>query len=143
MIAQTKILLWSKGSCTPVYRNHTSIGGPTVPLQQPKSNKGKRWTWAGTPPHPTRMHAYASLTSGQKDAWKATADLMTNQHTAELSPLPYSGPIAYQLVNKWRRLQGLPYTDDAPAGDAAPSEIAAVLGTDGGPPGQVLGELTT
>jgi len=141
MISETAAWSFEKLFCRPLKRSHTSIGGPTIPLKQPKNNRGKKWTWPGSSPHPTRMHAYASLTSGQKAAWKTLADGMANGHSA-VTPGPYSGAIAYMVCNLYRRSRGEAYTDDAPTtpppGDSLTGAIQVAL-TD---PRTFVAELT-
>lgn len=72
------------------------------------------------------MHSYASLSSGQKDAWKALADTLNNGHSTG-SPAPYSGPIAFMVVNLYRRLNGDAYTDDAPTDDPPAASMTGIL----------------
>lgn len=126
MIAQTAVWLFDLRTCTPIKRSHTSIGGPTIPLRQPRSNRGKHWSWSGSIPHDTRMHAYAGLTTGQKTAWKDLADQMLNDHSA-VTPPAYSGANAYMIVNLYRRLNGDPYTDDAPTGPQPSADLTAIV----------------
>jgi len=76
--------------------------------------RGMTWTWGGTYPHPTRMHHYASLSSGQKTAWSTLAGAMNNDHSPH-GVTTYNGPVAYMQTNLYLRLQGMPYTDIAPA----------------------------
>jgi len=141
MISETAAWTFDKLHCRPLKRSHTSIGGPTIPLKQPKSNRGKKWTWPGSSPHPTRMHAYASLTSDQKDAWKAMADSMSNGHSTA-TPAPYSGAIAYMISNLSLRLAGNPYTDDAPAGDQPGTEFTGQITINPSTPRQFDATLT-
>ena len=126
VISQAAVWLFDAHACRPYRRSHSSIGGPTIPLRQPKSNLTKHWFWQGTPPHDTRMHRYASLTTGQKDAWKALAAELNNDHST-VTPAPYCGPIAYMVVNLYRRLQGDSYTDDAPTDDPPASSLSGIL----------------
>lgn len=71
------------------------------------------------------MHNYAGLTSTQKADWKALADTLNNGHS-DGTPGPYSGANAYMIVNLYRRLNGQPYSDDAPT-DAPPSALITGL----------------
>lgn len=116
MISETAIWEFDKKHCRPIKRSHTSIGGPTIPLKKPKSNRGKHWHWAGSVPHDTRMHRYGSLTSDQKAQWKALADTLNNGHSLG-TPAPYSGAIVYMITNLNRRLHNLAYVDEPPGGD--------------------------
>jgi len=141
MISAAAVWLFDKATCTPYKRSHTAIGGPTIPLKQPKSNRRKKWTWPGSAPHPTRMHAYASLTSDQKAAWKTLADGMDNGHSA-VTPGPYSGAIAYMVCNLYRRSRGMAYTDDAPTDEPPGSSLTGAIQVALTSPRTFVAELT-
>ena len=140
MISAAAAFGFDKRHCRPLKRSHTSIGGPTIPLRQPRTNRGQRWTWPGIPPHGTRMHAYASLTSTQKAGWRALAATLSNGHSTT-TPAPYSGPIAYMIVNLYRRLEGLPYPDDPPPGDAPSSALTGQIEVAASTPRQFVSAL--
>jgi len=97
------------------------------------------WSWSGSSPHDTRMHRYGGLTSADKTAWKAVADDMNNGHSI-VPPLPYSGAIAFMVINLARRLKGDGYSDAAPAGPPPSSSLPAQVQTDPFPPGFILVE---
>lgn len=128
MITKTAVRFFPRASCTPRYLTRPCVGGLSIGVRRYQSNLGKHWTWPGSAPHPTRMHNYGTLSTGQKDDWKAIADMMNNGHSSGV-PLPYSGAIAYMQTNLYRRLRGDAYTDDAPSGDPPAASVPTTIET--------------
>lgn len=137
MITKTAVLVFSPTSCAPAFRSRSCYGGLCIPIRRFRTNAGRHWSWPGSAPHPTRMHNYGTLSSGQKSDWKAIADMMSNGHSLG-SPLPYSGAIAYMQTNLFRRLLGNPYTDDAPTGDPPADSVPGTVETRTASPGTVV-----
>jgi hypothetical protein len=141
MLTLSQPLTFTHPACVPRFHASSNHYGLALRVQGRPTNAGKHWTWPGTPPHDTRMHRYASLTGPQKAAWDALAAAMNNDHSTH-GITTYTGPIAYMQTNLYRRLRGLPYTDDAPTPSATVPDRVADYNT--GPPRQspILLDLT-
>ncbi len=124
MIIQSQLRQVSRVNCKPAPWALMNHYGPALGPYYPKRNRGKKWSWPGTRPHPTRMHHYGMLTAPQKAAWSAIAAMMANDHSPE-GVTTYNGPIAYMQSNYYRRILGMGYSDTPPSGSPPSASVSA------------------
>ncbi len=124
MLILSAVLTFPVDNGTSMSHHISNAYGRAIGLLPRPTRRGQSWSWPGSAPHATRMHHYASLSSGQKSAWDAIAGEMNNDHSQH-GITSYNGPIAYMQTNLVSRLRGDGYSDDAPAVGGDPGAIIA------------------